>query len=104
MNASVQAETPTQRIVEIVEREAKKRFAKAMIDRVVVSEGIDGDEDSVLKIYVVLNDPDKVDPQKIVGFIGHLRNALEGGAGELRFPLVSYFSKGDAAELFPETA
>lgn len=104
MNASAKAETPMQKIVEIVEQEAQKRFAKAMIDRVVVTEGADGDEESILKIYVVLTDPDKIDPRKVVGFIGHLRNALEGEAGEKRFPLISYFSKGDAEELFPETA
>ena len=103
MNASAKAKTATQIIVEIIEREAQKRFAKAMIDRVLVGEGIDGDEDSVFKVYVVLNDPEKVDPKNILSFIGHLRKALEGEAGDYRFPLVSYFSKGEAAELFPET-
>ncbi len=104
MNASAKAETTTQRIVEIVEREAQKRFAKAVIDRVLVGEGVDGDEDSVLKLYVVMDNPDKMDTKNIVGFIGHLRKTLEGEVGDDRFPLVSYFSRDEAAELFPETA
>lgn len=100
MNASVKAETPLQHIVESIERAARKRFPDALVDRVRVEDSDDGD---VLKIYVVLNDPEAINPKKVAGFIEQIRKTLEDEFDEDRFPLVSYFSKVEAAELFPET-
>lgn len=102
MNATVSAETPIQRVVEIIEREAVRRFPEAVVDRVIVEEASEFSDDDVLKVSVVLGDPEAIRPAAVVSFIGQLRRLLEGEAGEERFPVVSYFSKGEAAEIFPE--
>lgn len=100
MNASTDARTPVQRVVAVIEKEAQKRFKEASVQRVIVDES--DNEGDTLRVFVVLNDPDSVKGKEIAGFIERVRNALESQLHDDRFPLVSYFSTGDAAELFPE--
>lgn len=101
MNASCNPQTAVQQLVATVERAAKQRFERAMVERVVLDDEFD-DRD-VVKLYVVLGDPDALDISKALSFIGDLQDVLEAELNDERFPVISYFSSEEAAELFPET-
>ncbi len=90
MTATASAQTGLQRVVEIVEREARSRFGEVQIANVEVSEDEDTEGWPFLAINVIVHDSRKLNSAKLVGFIRKLREALEHEAGEDRFPVVTY--------------
>lgn len=69
-----------------------------------VADDVDSDGDPVLRVSIVLNeDEDDLDPKKMLGLVRHLRSRL-ARHGEERFPLVSFFSRGDYAKMKREAA
>ena len=65
---------------------------------VVPDSGSDGGP--VLRISAILDDPEALDPRKVLAFLRELRHRLEGDA----FPVPRFISSADAATLSFEPA
>ncbi|MGF1502443.1 MAG: hypothetical protein ACFBSD_11560 [Paracoccaceae bacterium] len=90
MTATTTPQTPLQKVCEIVEREARAWFGDVQIAKVDVGEEEDSEGWSFLAITLFVTEPDLLDPKRLVGLIGKLRDALSSEIGEERFPLVMY--------------
>jgi len=73
-------------IIAVVEQE----LAPAEIMRVSVKADTDSDGEEVLKVEVVFKiDGDRLDPEKVLGLVRHLRAPFEA-LHESRFPIFSF--------------
>lgn len=86
-------------LTELVEAVIRRQFSDAVINTVAVKPDVDHDGDDILRVTVVVQDGiERLDPDKAVGLIRHLRPEL-AEAGIENFPIVSYMTKADAARL-----
>ncbi len=89
---------------EIVEAVVRERFSSNAIQSVEVSNDIDDEGDTILRIVVVLNgNLSSIDNPRILGLVRHIRSEL-GGADESGFPIVDFVSSFDAAKMRREVA
>lgn len=95
MTATTSAQTPIQRIVEIITVIAEARFDAATVDHVDVIEN--GDQE-LLSVRVIVRDDATIPGSRMTGFIREIREALEERANEFRFPVVSYVPKSEVEE------
>lgn len=102
MTATTTAETPLQRVLEIIEREARARFGDALVGEVEAMEDEDDDGWQFLVVRVLITDPDQIDQDRLVGFVRKLREALERDANETRFPVVTYDAAVPGPEVMPD--
>lgn len=73
----------------------ERQLAPAHINNVSVTEDVDYDGDGILRVEVVFQvDGDKLDPEKVMGLVRHLREPLER-LHEERFPVFTFMTPDD---------
>ena len=82
-------------IVKQVELVVEQQLAPAQIVDLSVKEAEDADGDPIFRISVVFNAKEgRLDPERVLGLIRHLRNKL----GSDRFPVLSFMTSEEAAD------
>ena len=89
----------TENLRSLIEEVLQERFPATRVHTVLVKFDVDSDGDKVLDITVVLEEgPERLDREKLVGFVRHLRSKLVGAHRD-EFPLLSFVSKTEAKKL-----
>lgn len=79
-----------EQLVDVIRSVVSEQLAPAIIVDVSVDEDTDHDGDEILRVRVVFKvDDKKLDPQKVMGLVRHLREPLEK-IKEERFPLFTF--------------
>jgi hypothetical protein len=81
-----------------LEKVVRTQFADAAIHAVDIVPDQDSDGDPILRITVVYETSYKLDMEKAVGLVRHMRDVLEDKHEEA-FPLISFRSKSDHDKL-----
>lgn len=86
-------------LTELVGAVIRQQFSDAVIHSVAVEPGVDHDGDAILRVMVVVQDGiERLDPNKMLGLVRHLRPEL-AEVGIEDFPIVSYTTRADTAKL-----
>lgn len=86
-------------LTELADTVVRRQFSNAVIHAVAVKPDVDHDGDAILRVTVMVGDGiERLDPERVADTLGRLWFEL-GEAGVDSFPIVSYMSKADAAEL-----
>ena len=86
---------------EIVKPVLEAQLAPARIVNLFVTEDEDADGDPILNITVVFEaENDRLDPNRVLGLIRHLREPLNE-SGSDRFPILSFMTSEEAAHAAP---
>ena len=83
-------------IADIVKQVVKRELAPAQIVDLTVEEAVDADGDPIWRIKVVFKvAEDRLDPEKVLGLVRHLRGRLDEFDAD-RFPILSFMTAEEA--------
>ena len=83
---------------DVVKRVVQEQLAPAQIVELTVEEAEDADGDPILRIKVVYEvAEDRLDPEKVLGLVRHLRPPLDK-LGTDRFPVLSFITSKEASD------
>jgi hypothetical protein len=85
-------------ITTLIESIIRERFSEAAIDHVEIAEEKDFDGDPILRVVVVYDGKHILDAKKTSGLVRHIRHKLVASR-ESVFPILSFMSKSEAAEM-----
>lgn len=90
-------------LTELAETVIRRQFSDAVIHAVAIKPDVDHDGDAILRVTVVVQDGvEKLDPAQVVDTLSRLWSEL-GEAGIESFPIVSYITRSDAAQVSLES-
>lgn len=85
----------TSQTIETIRQVVETQLAPAQIVDLSVREDVDSDGEEVLRVDVVFRiDGNKLDPEKVLGLVRHLREPFEK-LHEKRFPIFSFMKPDD---------
>lgn len=81
--------------LDVIKRVVQSHLAPAVVKSVAVSEDVDHDGDDILRVEVVIEvEGDRLDPERVVGLVRHLREPLQN-IHEERFPVFTFLKPDD---------
>ena len=84
---------------DVIAQVVRDQLTSATILSVSVREARDHDDDPILRVTIVFDAPkNRLDPNQAVGLIGLIRQALARN-GDHRFPVPTFLTQADAAEI-----
>lgn len=77
----------------------QQQLKPAQIVDLRVTEADDADGDPILRVEVVFKvTGDRLDPEKVLGLVRHLREPLQNKLNEKRFPVFSFVTEDEASD------
>lgn len=87
--------TRSERLSETIKEIVIEQLAPVQVVDLVVREDVDHDGDEILRVEVVVEvDGDRLDPERVMGLVRHLREPLQM-VHEERFPVFTFVKPGE---------